>query len=107
MTPATPSLGCTGPIGSRSTIRGRSRCAGPTASGSSRPAVTGATIRAIDRLQAADFRPLYRPIEGYRSEIEDDGLGQAKAAVEAREDAFTNGRLTFDWRSHAVDLDLA
>src|SRR4051812_23299750 len=53
---------------------------------------------AIDRLRTADFRPLYRPIEGYRSEIEDDGLGQAKAADEAREDAFTNGRLTFDWR---------
>lgn len=44
----------------------------------------------------------------YVSEIDGDGLSESKRASEiAREDAFDNGRLTFEWHGHPVDLDVA
>lgn len=50
---------------------------------------------------------VFRRFGRYVSEIDGDEMGQAKAAAEARRDAFENGRLTFEWHGHAVDLDVA
>ena len=65
--------------------------------------IDGRTHRACRHHLAAMLRRSPR----YVSERYDDPLGQAKAAREAREDAFENGRLTFEWHGHAVDLDVA
>lgn len=52
--------------------------------------------------QVAAYVSPYNDDGTYVSEIADDPLGQAKA----REDAFENGTLTFEWQGHAVDVDL-
>jgi len=66
--------------------------------------IDGRTHRACRHHLAAMLRRSPR----YVSEIDGDGLAESKRASEiAREDAFENGRLTFEWHRHAVDVDVA
>lgn len=51
---------------------------------------------------------LAREAYAYTSEVDGDGLAEAKRASEiAREDAWTRGTLTFESHGHAVEVDLA
>ena len=80
----------------------------PSSGGSERE--TARSIMAVMELPVGETtvrdiragRTWQMPLPEYVSERQDDPLGQAKA----RRDAFEDGRLTFEWHGHAVDVDL-